>query len=205
METRIRNKRLWVRRIVLCPFSNSSADPWLHTQVSFPHERRVYMERSNTSESANRISLESDLRNWFRGQGVSEEAAARAVSLLDARTLLSQPRPGRWNRRGTFGVQERCRYLWYRHSARILGWCERRRFPDLVTSILRGHVFPAEGGGNEATREDGSGRVTAAAHAGSIAIDPDRHYAGKSSIICGLHRFSISCCGGVTSVRVRCL
>ena len=150
---------------------------------SFHHEGRVYMERSSICEFANTISVEAELRNWFRGQGVSEEGAARAVLLLDARTLLAQPRPGRWNRRGTFGVQERCRYLWYRHAAVILGWCERRRFPDLVTGILRGHVFPTEGGRNEATREGGSGRVTTAAHAGKIAIDPDRHNAGKPSIM----------------------
>ena len=149
------------------------------------------MERSNTWACANRISLESELRNWFTEQGVTEEGAARAVGLLDASTLLAQPRPSRWNRRGTFGIQERCRYLWYRHAARILGWCERRRFPDIVTGILRGHVFPTEGGRDEATREDGSGRVTTAAHAGSIAADPDQHYAGKSPSMCRVQRFCV--------------
>ena len=54
------------------------------------------MERSNILlERANRISLEAALRNWFVGQGVSVEGAARAVELLDASTiqLAMRPRP----------------------------------------------------------------------------------------------------------------
>lgn len=141
------------------------------------------MERSSTCESADRISFESELRSWFAGQGVSEEGAAQAVLLLDARTLLSQPRPSRWNRRGTFGVQERCRYLWYRHAARILGWCERRKFPDVVTGILRRHIFPTQGARDEASGQDGEGRVTAVVGAESTATDADQPVAGQSSCI----------------------
>ena len=139
------------------------------------------MERSSTCSSGERIRLESDLRHWFAGQGVGQEGAARAVLLLDAGTLLATPRPSRWNRRGQFGVQERCRYLWYRHAARILGWCERRRFPDTVTAILRTHVFPTQGARHEATREDGEGRVTANLHTAPSSIDARQHSAGQSS------------------------
>lgn len=140
------------------------------------------MERSSTCESADHISFESELRRWFRGQGVSEEGAARAVLLLDASTLLSQPRPSRWNRRGTFGVQERCRYLWYRHAARILGWCERRKFPDVVTGILRRHVFPTHTGlRDEASGQDGEVQVTAVVGAESTANDADHRVTGQSS------------------------
>jgi hypothetical protein len=114
------------------------------------------MDTSRISASAERVSLECELHKWFSGQGVSQEGATRALQLLDASILLAQPRPSRWNRRGQFGVQERCRYLWYRHAARILGWCERRRFPDFVTSILRGHVFPTQAVSDEASREDGT-------------------------------------------------
>jgi hypothetical protein len=141
----------------------------------------VYMERSSHAASAERIFLESELRNWFARQGVSETGAGRAIQLLDASALLAQPRPSRWNRRGEFGVQERCRYLWYRHAARILGWCERRRFPDAVTGLLRGHVFPTVGGRHEATRQDGPGRFATGAPAGSIAVDAAHHRAGQSS------------------------
>ena len=140
------------------------------------------MESSRASASAERDSFECELHKWFEGQGVSKEGATRAVQLLDASTLLAQPRPSRWNRRGEFGLQERCRYLWYRHAARILGWCERRRFPDSVTSILRGHVFPSQAARDEAPREDGAGRVTAGGTSeGPIATETDRCRPGKSS------------------------
>ena len=139
---------------------------------------RVHMEISGSCKSADRVHLEGILQRWFAAQGVSEEGATRAVRLLDASTLLVQPRPSRWNRRGAFGIQERCRYLWYRHAARILGWCDRRRFPDIVTGILRDHVFPSEAGRDEATREDGKGRVPAIAHAGPPHIDTDPSDAG---------------------------
>lgn len=72
---------------------------------------RAYMENNCSWKSAERVSLEADLRNWFAGQGVYVESAARAVHLLDASVLLAQPRPSHWNRKGNFGVQERCRYL----------------------------------------------------------------------------------------------
>lgn len=120
------------------------------------------------------------MENWFTGQGVSSEGASRAVRLLDATALLAQPRLSRWNRRGNFGVQERCRYLWYRHAARILGWCDRTRFPDIVTRILRGHIFPTQGRRDEAAHKDVMGRVSAGARPGPIAIDADHLPAGQS-------------------------
>ena len=142
------------------------------------------MDCSGTLQIAERVPLECELRDWFLSQGVSQEGSARALELLDRSTLLAQPRPSRWNRRGEFGVQERCRYLWYRHAARILGWCDRRRFPDLVTCILRQHVFPSRNGQDEAPREVGAGRVTAGHHARPIANAADRRTAGQS---CCLH------------------
>ena len=147
--------------------------------ASCPLLGRVYMASGGACKSSDRISLEGELQKWFLEQRVSVEGAARAVQLLDANTLLAQPRPSRWNRRGNFGVQERCRYLWYRHAARILGWCERKRFPDLVTGILRGHVFPTQGVRDETPRENGKGRLSAGAHAASRSIDNDRHNAGE--------------------------
>ena len=148
---------------------------------------RVYMERNSHAANAERNFAESELRNWFAGQGVSEEGAERAVQLLDASSLLAQPRPSQCNRRGKFGVQERCRYLWYMHAARILGWCERRRFPDIVTGLLRGHIFPTQVGRHEATGADGPGRFTTGAHARLIAPYTDQHRAGQCSCTCTRH------------------
>ena len=139
---------------------------------------RGYMENNCCGKSAERVSLETDLRKWLSGQGVSAEGAERAVQLLDAGVLLAQPRPSRWNRKGSFGIQERCRYLWYRHAARILGWCERRRFPDTVTGILRGHIFPQQGARDEETREDAKGSISAGSRAGAPAIDNDHDATG---------------------------
>ena len=139
------------------------------------------MGYSGNWKSAKRVSLEGELENWFARQGFSKEGASRVVQLLDASTLLTQPRPSQWNCRGKFRVQEWCQYLWYRHAARILGWCDCKRFPNIVTGILRGHIFPMQGGRNEATHEDGKGWVSAGADAGPIAIDTDHHFACQSS------------------------
>ena len=142
---------------------------------------RGYMENKSSCKSAKRVSLEGDLQSWFVGQGVYVEGAERAVQLLDANVLLKQPRPSRWNRKGNFGDQERCRYLWYRHAARILGWCERRRFPDIVTRILRTHVFPQHGAHDETTREDAKDSIATASRAGAHAIDNSHRASGQSS------------------------
>lgn len=139
------------------------------------------MECCGICQIAHRVSVECELRVWFASQGVSEEGAARAVQLLDRSTLLAQPRPRRWNRRGDFGLQERCRYLWYRHAARILGWCDRRRFPDVVTAILRQHAFPSPASRDEATREDEEGSVAVGHAAQPIATAARRRTAGQSS------------------------
>jgi hypothetical protein len=146
------------------------------------------MEIGGNWKSAERVCLEVELENWFTGQGVSSEGASRAVRLLDATALLAQPRPSRWNRRGNFGVQERCRYLWYRHAARILGWCDRTRFPDIVTRLLRRHIFPTQGGRDEAAREDVTGRVPAGVRPGPIAIVADHLPAGQSITLGGVCR-----------------
>ena len=153
----------------------------LQYQSHFAGVGLVHMENSGCGKSAERVDLEGVLQRWFATQGVSEVGATRALRLLDASTLLAEPRPSRWNRRGAFGIQERCRYLWYRHAARILGWCERRRFPDIVTVILRTHVFPTQTGRDEAPREDGASRVSADAHAGPPQIATDSSAAGQSS------------------------
>ena len=142
---------------------------------------RGYMEYKKSVKSAEREALEGALHNWFQGQGVSVAGATRAVRLLDAEVLLAQPRPSRWNRKGDFGVQERCRYLWYRHAARILGWCDRRRFPAIVTDILRGHAFPQHGGRDEAACEEDKGSVSGNSRAGRLAIQGGHCCAGQSS------------------------
>ena len=182
MESWVRTETFWWRRIVLHPDSNRRVPPFFRFQFHRWRVGRVYMEILSPSKSAERISLEGELHKWFSKQGVSEEGSARAVRLLDARELLAQPRPSRWNRKGEFGIQARCRYLWYRHAARILGWCERQKFPDLVTGLLRGHVFPAQDGGDEAPRTDDEGRLSAVAPAGPNARDADQRSAGQSHI-----------------------
>lgn len=144
------------------------------------------MEIGSNWKSAERVCLEVELANWFTQQGVSRVGASRVLRLLDATALLAEPRPSRWNRRGNFGVQERCRYLWYRHAARILGWCDRQRFPDVVTRLLRRHIFPTHDGRDEAARSDVTGRVPAGASPGPIAIVADRLPAGQSITLGGL-------------------
>ena len=117
------------------------------------------MGGGGNSRSAQFLAAGEELNRWFRGHCVSEEGARRAVLLLDVTTLLAQPRPSRWNRRGNFGVNARCRYLWYRHAAKILGWCDRTAFPTLVTDIIRSQVFPDTLDHDEAPREDAEGGV----------------------------------------------
>ena len=91
------------------------------------------------------------LHSWFLGQGVSEGSAAQAIRLCEGKYLQAQRRPTSWNRRGKFGVWEHCRYLWYKHAARLLRWCERKQFPTLVTEILRTHIYPTAGENDEET------------------------------------------------------
>ena len=181
MESCFLNKTGWWWRIVLHPDSSSGFGLCLLRPRSSHGVRRGYMEKGGSWKSAERVSLECDLQSWFASQGVSVAGATRAVQLLDASVLLAQPRPSRWNRKGYFGIQERCRYLWYRHAARILGWCDRRRFPDIVTSLLRGHVFPQHAGRDETSREAVKGSIPAGSHAGALAIDNEHHPSGWKS------------------------
>ena len=92
------------------------------------------------------VGVEAELYRWFRVQGATEEGSRRVVALLNSEYLLVEPRPRRWNRRGDFGHQERCRYLWYRHAARILGWCDRQQFPDFIRGLLRDQYYPSQHG-----------------------------------------------------------
>ena len=89
------------------------------------------------------------LHSWFRQQGLSEGSATRAIRLCEEQYLEDQPRPGAWNRCGKFGVSEHRRYLWYRHAARLLGWCERKPFPAFVTDIIRTHIYRTVGQDDE--------------------------------------------------------
>ena len=92
-----------------------------------------------------RVGAIEALRNWVISQGRSEATAARVVGLLRAENLEREPRPRAWNRRGDFTGDERSRYLWYRHTARLLGWRDRGVFPDFVTKLLRDCIFPGHG------------------------------------------------------------
>lgn len=76
-------------------------------------------------------------------QGVSEGGCAKLGNLLIESNLIVEPRPSSWNRRGSFRREERLRYLWYRHTARILHWQERHQFPDWIAPLLREIVFPS--------------------------------------------------------------
>jgi hypothetical protein len=81
-----------------------------------------------------------ELYCWFLSEGASVGEAAKAIRLLQKTLLLSTPYPRRWNRRGDFGVQEHCRYLWYRHGAVVLGWSEQKKYPTWVQDLLN-HDF----------------------------------------------------------------
>lgn len=116
------------------------------------------VSRRGEEEAKELVGVEAELHRWFRVEGASEEGSRKAVALLNSDYLLAQPRPRRWNRRGEFGHAERCRYLWYRHAAKILGWCERHQFPDFIRNLLREQYYPATTGErHEETRtsEDG--------------------------------------------------
>ena len=76
---------------------------------------------------------------------------------------------------------ERCRYLWYRHAARILSWCDRKQFPDNVIRILRTYIFSTQASKNEETREDGKGGVPTGAVAHSWDCGANHHDQGKIS------------------------
>lgn len=138
------------------------------------------MGSPGTSGSSERIIVEERLLNWFRGQGVSEEGASRAVKLLHGPTLAAAPRPSRWNRRGEFKEAERCRYLWYRHAARILRWCDRTKFPTEVTDILRQKIFPTAGGDDEAAGQVVEGGVSAVGGGRPLTTHGDQQSACQS-------------------------
>ena len=76
METRIRNNMFSRLQIVLYRFAMCGVLPKTAVASAFERRDRIYMERSSTKHSAERILLESELQRWFAGQGVSEEGAA---------------------------------------------------------------------------------------------------------------------------------
>jgi hypothetical protein len=82
------------------------------------------------------------LRQWFRSEFASIEGALKAIQFLDKAVLLSTPYPSTWNRRGNFGVAQRCHYLWYRQGARIFGWCEQRQYPAWVREVVKRDFYP---------------------------------------------------------------
>ena len=109
------------------------------------------------------------LREWVTGQGRSESTASKVVDLLQAERLLSEPRPKAWNRRGQFAEEERRRYLWYRHAARLLGWKDRHEFPEFVRTLLKTHIFSSDGAHRETNDEagrEGSIYTVAGVHGG---------------------------------------
>lgn len=184
MASRFRSKTFWWRRIVLYPISNAGVPPFLCFQVPFSDwgEYTWRVVAPAKAQSANLWRSTCTTGSFRRGcQRRPQHARCNSWMRPGSSRIHVRARPSRWNRRGKFGVQERCRYLWYRHAARILGWCDRKKFPDLVTGILRAHVFPTPGGEDETTREDGKGGVAAGARAGSIAIDAAHLSAGQSS------------------------
>jgi hypothetical protein len=97
------------------------------------------------------LSCRTKLHFWFLEQGVSEGRAAQAIRLCEGKYLQAQPRPASWNQRGKFGIREHCRYLWYRHAVRLLGWYERKQFPASTTEILCSHIYSTAGEDDEET------------------------------------------------------
>jgi hypothetical protein len=83
------------------------------------------------------------LLQWALEQGLSLGQVDKFLNLFDAATLLSIPKPSHWKKSGFHGPQERHRYFWYRHTAQLLGWCERREFPAWVLAFVRGEVYPS--------------------------------------------------------------
>jgi hypothetical protein len=114
--------------------------PTQQINKQFCSSRSCNAARSDLVEGL--LPCRRQLHSWFLGQGVSEGSVVQAVCLCEGKYLQAQRRPASWNRRGKFKIQEHCRYLWYRHVARLLGWCERKQFPTLVTEILRTHIYP---------------------------------------------------------------
>lgn len=103
-----------------------------------------FMESSHKcveTEEFHTVGAEGAIRNWVRQQGRSKATSEKVVALLQRQCLLAEPRPKMWNRKGKFADAEHCRYLWYRHTAKLLGWKERRHFPEFVTSLLKNHFF----------------------------------------------------------------
>ena len=123
----------------------------------------IYMGESS-AELAGLDVHELVIWRWFRSQGVAEAGATRAVRLLDRTLLLKEPRPARLNRRGQFGAEKRCRYFWYCHAAKILGWCERKQFPSEIRDILRCNCFPSPTGEDEEACKNGPTSVDTNGH-----------------------------------------
>ncbi|KAG0594451.1 hypothetical protein M758_UG078600 [Ceratodon purpureus] len=126
--------------------------------------------RVDCRESPERGVEVEKLRAWVRGQGRSEGTASKIVALLEVEQLLSEPRPRTWLRRGNFEEEEKLRYLWYRHAARLLGWKERQRFPEFVSTLLKTHTFRSHG-----VRDEG---VAQEAGEGAFHANPGVHVRG---------------------------
>lgn len=66
---------------------------------------------AGSRDTQGKSEIREELYRWFRSQGVVEAGAAKAIRLLDVTALEVEPRPSKWNRRGQFGIEERCRYF----------------------------------------------------------------------------------------------
>ncbi|KAG0575285.1 hypothetical protein KC19_VG333600 [Ceratodon purpureus] len=96
-----------------------------YREISFCLRLNPLMEcipaRVDCREDPDREVEVEKLRAWVRGQGRSEGTSSTIVALLQVDSLLSEPRSRSWLRRGNFEEEDKLRYLWYRHAARLLG------------------------------------------------------------------------------------
>ncbi|KAG0553302.1 hypothetical protein KC19_12G000500 [Ceratodon purpureus] len=157
-------------------------------EVSFCLSLNPLMEcipgRIDCRESPERWFEVEKLRAWVRGQGRSEGTASKIVALLQVDQLLSEPRPRTWLRRGNFEEEDKLRYLWYRHAARLLGWKERQKFPGFVSTLLKSHTFWSHRVRDEAVAQeagDGAFKPNPGVHArGGIGAEGPHHGEGDA-------------------------
>ena len=159
-----------------------------YREISFGLRFNPLMEcipaRVDCREGPDREVEVEKLRAWVRGQGRSEGTASKIVALLQVDQLLSEPRPRSWLRRGNFEEEDKLRYLWYRHAARLLGWKERQIFPGFVSALLKRHSFRSHGVRDEAVAQEageGAFHANPRVHArGGISAEGPHHGEGDA-------------------------
>lgn len=66
---------------------------------------------------------------------------SRLVSCFNSKFLMSLPKSTGF-KRGKFSPSHIHRYLWYRQTAKTLGWRDRHKFPTEIEDLLKVRVWP---------------------------------------------------------------